>query len=40
MELQFMNVNFVLSVIIWEDETTHFVEISVDLNRENHIFYD
>ncbi len=40
LELQLMNVNFVLSAIIWGDGKTHFVGISVDLNRENHIFND
>ena len=40
LELQVMNVHFVLTVIIWGDGNTHFVGFSVDLNRENHIFYD
>ncbi len=40
LELQLMTVNFVLSAIIWGDGKSHFVGISIDLNRENHIFYD
>ena len=39
-ELQLMNVNFTLSAIIWGDAKTHFVGISVDMNREKHIYYD
>ena len=39
-ELQLMNVNFTLSAIIWGDANTHFVGISVDMNREKHIYYD
>ena len=35
-----MNVNFTLSAIIWGDAKTHFVGISVDMNREKHIYYD
>ena len=36
-ELQLMNVNFILSAIIWGDGKTHFFGISVDMNREKHI---
>ncbi len=32
-ELQLMNVNFILSAIIWGDTKTHFVGISVDMNK-------
>ena len=39
-ELQLMNVNFTLSAIIWGDGKTHFFGISVDMNKERHIFYD
>ena len=39
-ELQLMNVNFILSAIIWGDGKTHFAGISVDMNKERHIFYD
>ena len=39
-ELQLMNVNFTLSAIIWGDAKTHFVGISVDMNREKHIYHD
>ena len=39
-ELQLMNVNFILSAIIWGDGKTHFTGISVDMNKEKHIFYD
>ena len=35
-----MNVNFTLSAIIWGDGKTHFAGISVDMNKERHIFYD
>ena len=34
-KLQLMNVNLTLSAIIWGDAKTHFVGISVDMNREN-----
>ena len=37
-ELQLMNVNFILSAIIWGDGKTHFAGISVDMNKERHIF--
>ena len=39
-ELHIMNVKFTLSAIIWGDAKSHFVGISVDLNREKHIYYD
>ena len=35
-----MNVKFTLSVIIWGDGKSHFAGISVDMNREKHIWYD
>ncbi len=35
-----MNVNFTLSAIIWGDAKTHFVGISVDMNREKKINYN
>ncbi len=39
-ELQLMNVKFTLSVIIWGDGKSHYVGISVDVNRKKHIYYD
>ncbi len=39
-KLQLMNVNFTLSDIIWGDAKTHFIVISVGMNREEHIHYD
>ncbi len=39
-ELQLMNVNFILFAIIWGDAKTYFVGISVDMNKERHIYYD
>ncbi len=39
-KLQLMSVNFTLSAIIWGDAKTHFVGISVDTNREKHIYYE
>ncbi len=35
-----MNVNFTLFAIIWGDVKTHFIGISVDMNREKHIYHD
>ena len=35
---QLTNVNFILSDIIWGDAKTHFVGISVDMNKEKYIF--
>ena len=39
-KLQLMNFNITLSAIIWGDSKTHFTGISVDANREKHIYYD
>ena len=40
LELHIMNVKFTLSAIIWGDSKYHFAGISVDMNREKHIWYD